>query len=192
MSCLARCLPICLCLLLPGLAPAAEPPQVDPETGARTWSASAGGVTLSLTQILPDQLRAFYVNRGFTPAQAEPYATSCVFMTVLRNDAAPGPVHFRSADWRVVKDGFERPPLSADHWIERLRAAGVTQPGLIAFRWAQFPAEQTYDPGGDWNQGMLSIGLPPGSRFDLRARWDVRGESGELLLKEVQCAQDDE
>ena len=192
MSCLVRRLSACFCLLLSGLSPAAKQPQVDPETGARTWSASAGGVTLSLTQILPDQLRAFYVNRGFTPAQAESYATSCVFMTVLRNDAAPGPVHFRSADWRVVSNDSERPPLSAGHWIERLRATRVAQSGLIAFRWAQFPGEQTYAPGGDWNQGMLSIGLPPGSCFDLRARWDVRGQPGELLLKEVQCAQDDE
>ena len=85
--------------LLPNLqAVAAQTQHTDPDTGAATWETRAHGVTLSLTQILPDQARAFYLNRGFPPQAAERYATACVYMTVLRNDAVPGELSFRLAE----------------------------------------------------------------------------------------------
>jgi hypothetical protein len=52
----------------------------DADTGSHTWDIKAHGVYFSLTQILPDQSRAFYVNRGFTLEQIEAFATSCVYM----------------------------------------------------------------------------------------------------------------
>ncbi|RMG34431.1 MAG: hypothetical protein D6720_09475 [Gammaproteobacteria bacterium] len=184
-------------LLLAGLAWGSEEGTQqhsrDRVTGAETWAAKSDGVFFSLTQILPDQLRAFYVNRGLTQEQIEPYATSCVFMTVLRNDSAPGPIRFRRADWRVRVEGNERPLVPTNKWLATLRRQGVGQSGLIAFRWAQFPAEQTYRPGGDWNQGMLSVGLAPGQSFDLVASWRVEGapvggDRRKLVLKGVRCA----
>lgn len=64
----------------------------------------------------------------------------------------------------------------------------VKKSAVIAFRWAQFPPEQEYRPGGDWNQGMLSVGLPAGSRFDIIATWDIAGNEYRAKLTEVQCA----
>jgi len=162
--------------------------RVDPASGAATWEIQVSGVSVSLTQILPDQARAFYVNRGFPPDIIEPYARACVYMTVLRNDAAPGVVHFRLADWEVVSPAGRHPPLSVDSWLERLQPYRLDQPLLIAFRWAQFPPEQAYEPGGDWNQGMLTMGLPAGAQFDLIARWDIDGKAYEGVIKHVDCA----
>jgi hypothetical protein len=173
-----------------GTAGAAQSYRQDAATGIETWETQVAGVTLSLTQILPDQSRAFYVNRGFASAAIESFATACVYMTVLRNDSAPGPVHFRLADWRIRSAAGERPLLSTDEWLRRLGAAQPGQGPLIAFRWAQFPTEQTYQPGGDWNQGMLSTGLPPGARFDLLARWDSNGKTYEGVLEHVRCARE--
>ena len=59
---------------------------------------------------------------------------------------------------------------------------------LIAFRLAQLPEEQEYAPNGDWNQGMLSVNVPPGSTLDITVRWDIKGKPYELTLKEVYCA----
>jgi hypothetical protein len=173
---------------LASLSAAAEPTRRDPETGAATWESQAHGVTLSLTQLLPDQVRAFYVNRGFDLADATVFAGACVFMTVLRNDAAPGELSFRLADWQVQQGGTARglPPL--DDWLVQWQARGVTEAARIAFRWAQFPPEQTYAPG-EWNQGMLATGLPPGSRFELIARWTAAGKSYEGRLDDVQCSE---
>jgi hypothetical protein len=162
---------------------------VDSETSIKTWQIKEQGVHLSLTQILPEQLQAFYLNRGFTLTQIEPYVTSCVYMAVLRNDHAPGAIHYVSNDWSVLVKNKPRKLRSIDQWLERLSKVKPKKSALIAFRWAQFPIEQSYEPGGDWNQGMLSIGLTPGSVFDLIAYWDVNGKAYQTKLQGVRCAQ---
>ena len=166
---------------------AAQTQSHDPETGTTTWLTYAHGVTLSLTQIPPDPARAFYLNRGFPPQAFERYATACVFMTVLRNDAAPGELSFLLDDWRIQSEGRTQPPTSVEAWMEQWRALGLTEAAQIAFRWAQFPPEQEYAVG-EWNQGMLTTGLPPSSRFDLIAHWTVAGKTFEGKLENVVCA----
>jgi hypothetical protein len=166
---------------------AAQSQSLDPETGAQTWQTRSDGVTLALTQILPDQARAFYLNRGFPAEAADRYAAACVFMTVLRNDAAPGELSFALADWQVRHADQTRPPLAVETWLAQWQAMGLTEAAQIAFRWAQFPPQQDYAVG-EWNQGMLSTGLPPGSRFDLIARWRVAGKTYQGILENVACA----
>jgi hypothetical protein len=173
-------------LLAAGLAQAAQEQRTDPDTGTETWETRAHGVTLRLTQILPDQARAFYINRGFSAEDVEPYAKACVFMTVLRNDAAPGAVEFKLANWRVRVNGILQSPRPVEDWDALWRQRGLAEPARIAFRWAQFPPEQEYEVG-EWNQGMLATGLPAGSRFDLVARWRVEGKNYEGVLTDVRC-----
>lgn len=177
-----------LMILFPGYACSAQSMDVDAATGIVTWKTSAYGVSFSLTQILPDQARAFYVNRGFTLQQSEVYASSCVFMTVMRNDNAAGTIHFRQSNWSANTNNKTHKLKSVDSWLEQLKKNNVGPTALIAFRWAQFPPEQEYAVGGDWNQGMLSLGLPAGSRFDLTVRWDSKGKDYETTLRGVQCA----
>jgi hypothetical protein len=169
------------------LSATSEPTRRDQDTGAATWETQAHGVTFFLTQLLPDQVRAFYVNRGFDLADADVFARACVFMTVLRNDAAPGELSFRLADWRVHQGGDARGLPPVGDWLAQWQARGVTEAARIAFRWAQFPPEQSYALG-EWNQGMLATGLPPGSRFDLIARWTVAGKTFAGKLENVVCA----
>ncbi|MCP4187678.1 MAG: hypothetical protein GY763_08775 [Gammaproteobacteria bacterium] len=157
-------------------------------TGAQTWETHVDGVLFSLTQILPDQLRAFYVNRGFTVEQIESYASSCVYMTVLRNDSAPGEIHFVSNNWSILTDSNSHQIKSVSEWLESFKKRGIKKSAILAFRWAQFPPEQEYKPGGDWNQGMLSIGLPPGITFNVIARWDIAENEYKAKLAGVQCA----
>lgn len=173
---------------LPGFSGAAQSAQVNSVTGAVTWEVDAHGVHFSLTQILPEQAKAFYVNRGFTLKQIEAYTTSCVYMTVLRNDSAPDVIHFISKSWPVLVNGKSHALVPVDKWVQRLSKKNTKKSALIAFRWAQFPTEQEYEPGGDWNQGMLSFGLPPGSQFDVIARWDSKGKVYETKLQGVKCA----
>ncbi len=167
--------------------PATSRYRVDAESGAETWEVQDHGVTLSLTQIAPEPARAFYLNRGFSIADAGIYADACVYMTVLRNDSAPGEVNFRVADWRVESMGQIQPPRLLEDWMALWRQRGVSEPARIAFRWAQFPPEQEYAPG-EWNQGMLAIGLSADTRFTLIARWQVAGKDYEGRLENVRCA----
>lgn len=176
-----------LALWANGPAQGAQAQRTDPDTGTVTWETRAHGVTLRLTQILPDQARAFYINRGFSAEDVEPYARACVFMTVLRNDGAPGAVEFKLADWRVRVNGTLQSPRALDDWMSFWAQRGLPEPARIAFRWAQFPPEQEYEVG-EWNQGMLATGLPAGARFDLMARWRVEGKNYEGMLTDVRCA----
>ena len=172
----------------PGFAETLQSSHINSASGAKTWETRVHGVHFSLTQILPEQVQAFYVNRGFSLQQIEAYSASCVYMTVLRNDKAPGVIHFISNNWMVLLDGKPHSLVSVDDWVQRLTSDSARKSSLIAFRWAQFPPEQEYEPGGDWNQGMLSIGLAPASQFDVIALWDIAGKKYEAKLQGVECA----
>jgi hypothetical protein len=160
---------------------------VDPETGLATWQTETRGIQVRLTQISPDQARAFYQARGFAAEAAERYASECVFMTVVRNVGA-AVIEHDLADWRYATPG--RPPRairSKVEWDRLWQQANVPEPARIAFNWAQFPATQTFAPD-DWNQGMTTYSVPRGGRFDLRFVWRSDGETLSGTLEEVRCA----
>lgn len=184
-------------LLMPGILvllmafnplAAAQVERSDSTTGARSWETRHQGVTFSLTQILPEQGDAFYVNRGFTLDQIKPFTSACVFMTVLRNDSAAGSVHFVRKHWSVSVDEQPHSFKTVKQWIELLKQRQASKPALIAFQWAQFPPEQEYQPGGDWNQGMLALELAPDQEFSITARWDIEGRNQATTITGVQCA----
>lgn len=152
-----------------------------------TWQAETGGIQVRLTQITPDQARAFYQARGFSSAQAEHYANGCVFMTVVRNIGAT-PIQHRLSDWRyVAADGQPRQIRGKAAWARDWRRLGVPEPARIAFAWAQFPAAQTF-AAGDWNQGMTHYSLPRGARFDLRFTWRESSKPRNGKLENLRCA----
>lgn len=164
--------------------------QRHPETGLESWKTTRHGVTLELAQITPDQARAFFIGRGFEPAEAEHYATTCVFMTILRNESAPAAISYRLADWRVVTAGGRAVPLKLkEDWLQEWKKRNLPPARKIAFEWSQFPSEQTFEPG-DWNQGMTTVALPRGSRFDLKFGWTLHGKKQESVMKGVICAND--
>lgn len=59
----------------------------------------------------------------------------------------------------------------------------------LAFRWATFPTQQTFEQGGDYNWGMTSFGLPPGTIFDLHVFWMQGSQQKDLWIKSIQCSQ---
>lgn len=162
--------------------------QRNSETGLESWKTTKLGVTLELTQLTPDQARAFFLGRGFEPAEAEYYASACVFMTILRNESAPAAIAYNLADWRAITaDGHANPPKLKEDWLKEWEVRKLATARKIAFEWSQLPSEQTFEPG-DWNQGMTTFALPHGSRFDLKFRWTVLGKQQENTMKGVICA----
>lgn len=152
-----------------------------------TVQQSAHGVTFSLQQLLPEQIQAFYAGRNFTAEQIKPYAAACIYMAVLRNDSAPGTIHFLRKDWQVKQGDKVYPIKTTAEWLAQLQPLQNDQAALLAFKLAQFPEEQEYEPNGDWNQGMLALDVPSGSTFAVRATWDIDGKPYELTLEEVSC-----
>jgi len=159
----------------------------DAETGLESWQADTHGIQVRLTQISPDQARAFYQARGFTPEQAEDYASRCVFMTVVRNIGTL-PIEHRLSDWRyVVGDGPPRTLRGKAEWDAVWVRRGVAEAARIAFDWAQFPSTQTFH-AGDWNQGKTTYPLPRGSRFNLIVNWHAGDAERRTTLENVRCA----
>lgn len=162
-------------------------PEIDPDTGLATWQAETAGVQVRLTQISPDQARAFYRARGFPAAAAEQYARECVFMTVVRN-IGNTLIRHRLADWRYVAPGKPaRAIRSKTEWERIWQRHGIDPAARIAFNWAQFPATQSFAPG-DWNQGMTTYTVPHGGRFDLHFVWRAAGKRHTGKLEQVECA----
>lgn len=162
--------------------------EVNPDTGVESWELHDQGVGFTLMQISPDQARGFFLGRGFDRPSVDYYASYCVFMTIVRNEAVPESISYDLHDWRFYqKDGKPRPLKLKDDWLKEWRQRNLSEASLIGFEWSQHPVTQTFEIG-DWNQGMTTYALPLGSYFDLQFRWKVNGVMHETTLKDVHCA----
>lgn len=156
------------------------------DTGLSTWEIDTKGVHLRLTQISPEQARAFMLNRGMDKQSVEEFAHTCVYMTVVRNDSKQ-PIDHNLAYWHYVPEGSKPQVMLTKHdWLTRWQPRNFSKPVKLAFDWSQFPMGQTFAPG-DWNQGMTTFELPAGSRFDVLYRWKQNDKLHEGKLRNVQC-----
>jgi hypothetical protein len=182
-----------LTLLLLACGPAAATVQQISEEGSGLpgWQWQGEGVSFTFNQRLPDQTRAFFQGRGFLPEQAEPLARDCVLQAIIRNDTGnAAALTLDLADWRVHPVGGGAQPLRLEaQWQTEWERLGVSRPARIAFRWALFPTKQRFAPG-DWNMGMITLGLPPGSRFALEVVWQSGEQQRRQRFPAMQCAAD--
>lgn len=192
---IANHLPVILCLALlviPFMAGATEVTTgADKETGLKFWDWQAKGVQFRLTQRLPDQTRAFFLARGFDARNADELATQCVFQSMFKNIGQPnsGPVSIDLTKWRVITPKGIQHVLTREDWMPKWESRQLSQPARIAFEWSLIPTQQVYEPD-DYNWGMTSYGLPPGTRFDLEFNWrrNDRNETG--VIRDVVCPAD--
>ncbi len=163
------------------------------ETGLIGWKLKQGGLELELIQRLPDQTRAFFLARGFPAGIVDDLGRSCIFQTILRNigtDADVSPALTVSLkDWQVSQGDTSRPLKLKEVWDQAWPDALVSKSARLAFRWATFPSTQTFQPG-DYNWGMISFGLTPGMRFDLRLVWNEGKEKHAARIENLICAPD--
>jgi hypothetical protein len=161
----------------------------DPAAIATDWQLRERGATLGASRITPTQARAFYRARGFDPDAASHYAAACVFQLVLRNDAG-GTLRYRLSDWRIGTAGHWRSFVPLETWEQEWLRRGVSDGARVAFRWAQFPAEQEFAPG-DWIMGMAALVPRPEGSFDLNYEWSIDGLTYRGTLPGLRCADAD-
>jgi hypothetical protein len=164
---------------------------VVPETGLRYWEWHGNDALFRLTQRLPDQTRGFFLARGFNGPDADLLARNCVFQTLFKNSAQPGgaSLGYDLEHWAVHTGDEERPVLTREHWARIWQQRGLDRSAQIAFEWSLLPTRQVYEPQ-DYNWGMTSFGLEPGSRFDLSFSWQRDGTRHSGRLRGVECAPD--
>ena len=174
----------------PPLFAAGQTQATDPETGIESWEYRGQGVSLRLAQWLPDQVRGFYLARGFDTESVELLAAgACVFQTVFRNESVPEAIEFSLADWRIVTAAGEKPMKLEPEWQKEWERRGVPAAARAAFRFALYPAQHRYETG-DWNMGMTTYALTPGSGFDLRFVGREGSQRREAVLTGVRCARE--
>lgn len=161
------------------------------EDGRRYWRLDDRGFRVELVQLQPDQVRAFYIARGFTSEQAEPLARTCLMQLVIENGQPQGQaaIAVPLAQWRIATSEGLQPLRLKESWEPLWQRLNVAAPAQLAFQWALFPNEQAFHPG-DRNWGMLSTGLAAGSRFDLILGWRQGGQTKTATVKALQCAAD--
>lgn len=187
-----RALLVSGCLFWSTLAPAGPVTSgADPQSSLKYWEWKGNGVVFRLTQRLPDQTRAFFLARGFDKDSADLFATRCVFQSMFRNTGGRtgATVRIDLRQWQVkTKNQAGQLRVREDWntvWINRQ----LPQSALIAFEWSLLPTQQEYAPD-DYNWGMTSYGLPPGSRFDLVFTWYRNNEMFNGLISDIECAPD--
>jgi hypothetical protein len=70
-------------------------------------------------------------------------------------------------------------------WVK----SGVSEAARIAFRWAQFQSENTFEPG-DWIMGMATLEVPLSGTFRLVTQYRDDKGNHEIVLDMLSCAKD--
>ena len=161
----------------------------NPDSGLSRWRLSLPALQLELAQRLPDQTRGFFLARGFPAELADDYARSCVFQTIGRNTGSTRPITLDTRLWRVRRNAREQPILSKEARLQAWSGKGLSPSAALAFRWATFPTEQTFQPG-DYNWGMIGFGPQPGETFDLMLVWFEADERKTYWIRQLSCAED--
>ncbi|MFP4560512.1 MAG: hypothetical protein ACLFQ3_04250 [Thiohalorhabdus sp.] len=169
-------------------APRARPAvETDPETGLREWQWDGEGLSVEMGQLLPDQVRAFFIGRGFEDSMADRVAQRCAFWGSIGNTGREGSVKIDLGQWRTHGSGGTAPLLLNSHWQRKWEEEGVPRGPRTAFRWTVLPAEHRFAPQ-DWLMGMIVIDRPPGADFDLELRWREGDEQRRRILPGLSCA----
>ncbi len=177
-------------LLACGGAAASTTEGVAEETGLRYWEWQDDGILFRLTQRLPDQTRAFFLARGFDRADADFIATQCVFQSMFKNTGTlDGEVVIDLENWEVRTGQGQSMLMTRDTWRAAPELQDAPAAAMIALEWSLLPTHQTYEPN-DYNWGMTSYGLPPGSTFDLEFSWSREARRFSRVLTGVECPAD--
>lgn len=164
----------------------------DPQARLPFWEIHNSHMSLRLVQRLPDQSRGFYQARGFTPQQSERIAQSCIFQTVFRNlshTTKPSPLTYNLREWKILFHGRKLDLKTREDWKPEWQKLNATSAAKIAFEWSLLPTRQTY-AAGDYNWGMTSFNLKPGSEFDLSVVWHQYGKRHDFIIRGIECAPD--
>jgi hypothetical protein len=159
-------------------------------SGILGWRIQDENIKVELNPLLKDQVRAFYLGRGFSEALTERIAGACVYQTVIENVSDPEEdtlLEVNLLDWRIISSFGPQALRSKEGWIGEWTAAGASATATLAFKWATFPMQQYFKLTGDYGWGMILFGKQTSETFDLRLQWYVDGEPAEQLVAGLSC-----
>ena len=166
--------------------------SVNEENGLEKWHFIDGDIEIELVQRLPDQSRALFMNHEFSRDVIEDLALSCMFQTIIRNSGKSGSGQAVSIDleqWRMQHKGKVSGLRLKEQWLATWSDEDASPTAKLIIRWGMFPTQQEYLPG-DYNWGLTTYGIPPGSVFDLEVTWQEGGKPRSGKIRDIVCAPD--
>lgn len=172
--------------------------EIDPDTNLKSWILSDKGLELKIAQMLPEQVHAFYLARGFSSTIASDIAANCMMQTVVKNTTSKETgkaITILLKEWQIKQQ--RKSDDKAEHysgiklketWNKEWEEDDISNAARVAFRWATFPTEQTFEPSGDYNWGMTSFGMAAGNTFDLNVIWHQGGHQFNTWIHTISCA----
>lgn len=156
------------------------------------WQIEDTGMSLRLVQRLPDQVRGFYLARGFSSEYAERIAMSCGFQTVFKNNShksMPSPLSYNLHDWVVEFGGKQQGLKTREDWEKEWKKTKAGESSRLAFEWSLVPTKLEYKPN-DYSWGLSYFNLKPGTVFDLKIVWQQYEKTHAYTIRKIQCAPD--
>ena len=149
---------------------------------------------LETAALVHDQVRGFFIGRGFDDAGVNVLVNeACLFRSAIGNAATdPNASHITidQSEWSLFVEGEggeARKLRTRADWQPVWDRMGVDVEQRVAFKWALFPPQQQFAPT-DYNWGMITFGLPPGTRFDLEIVWHEGEHKRTKRFKGMECA----
>ncbi len=177
-----------LSLLLLAPLPLVHAQSAAPDSKAIKWSGE--GLKLELQAMPLDLVRAFFLGRGFAAKDADFIAqTGCIFRSAIGNNGVTNsdqPIAIELANWRTIRASQRQAVRTRQDWAKIWETRTLSDSAKVAFHWALFPTTQNYQ-SSDYNWGMISFALPPGTRFDLEVHWLQGGVKKIKMLKNLEC-----
>ena len=148
------------------------------------------GLKLELATMPLDLVRAFFIGRGFAKTDADFIAQNgCIFRSAIGNSGVKPKdplVTVELAKWRIIDQQRQKSPRTREDWAKIWQDRSVSQNAKVAFHWALFPSQQTYQ-STDYNWGMISFALPAQTKFDLEIHWLSGAQQHKTLFKGLEC-----
>lgn len=89
-------------------------------------------------------------------------------------------------DWHIKANNKIRPIKLKENWDQEWKGTKASKPAQVAFRWETYPTLQTFEPDGDFNFDMISVGPSPATIFDLHVFCELDGITNDTWIKNMQ------
>ena len=159
-------------------------------SGLQGWQIQGEHIQIQLNPLKPEQVRAFYLGRGFPKEVSEQIVNSCVYQVVIKNTSVADSdaiVSVNLEDWRVFDQQAQKALVPKEKWLEKWAELGASDAAIIAFKWATFPAQQVFEQTGDYGWGMILFGDQLEETFNVELQWRVNDEANHQKVEQLMC-----
>ncbi len=191
-TCIALFFLVLISLVLPKAYGASVTRHDQTASGLQGWVIREGAIEIQLNPLTQDQVRGFYLGRGFSNDIANDIAKRCVYQGIVRNISSEGNRANLFVDltaWRVSDLRGKAKLKDKRDWMDHWKAQGADDTALLAFRWATLPSQQNFDQSGDYGWGMIVFGDRTVENFSVMTEWQHNNEIKQQWVKDLYCPQ---